>query len=311
MCDGPADSGELGVGFAELDRLCTPETRINHGPLNDAFVIEIDGRRVFVRKRVLVDATYGQTFAGERFVPPVLRQHIRVPALLGVIVDEEMRERFAVFAFVSGREPDWSTERTLRDLAEVLASIHRCPARGFGDVGRDPITCSAPDFIQELIEAELGRLPPALEATRLILETLRPTARLVEVLDGETPVHCHGDVHRGNFLTDDGGDLWVLDWEAARFRVAASDFNQMSHRWLKPDQELLVMQEYARQSGRDLRWLTAQIAVLRVLWHLRTFNFQILVKGSAEVTQQHHLVSVLDYVSQLREHHARAASPQL
>lgn len=111
----------------------------------------------------------------------------------------------------------------------------------------------------------------------------------MEVFRNEPVVLCHGDVHAGNWLPDRASRLWLVDWEAARFRVAASDFNQLHWHWLDRKSQDLLLGHYAHISGRDLRPLYAQVGVTRLLWHLRTYNFYTLVQGEAPGAHAAHL----------------------
>ncbi|MFD0890421.1 phosphotransferase, partial [Streptosporangium algeriense] len=119
----------------DLRRLCAAGRPITKGPLNDTYAATLGGRAVFVRHRVLDDPCYGQTFAGERLVGPLLPGRIRVPEILQVVADEQGDDRFAVFEFVDGHAPDWDDPEVLTALADRLLDVHAIPADGLGDVG--------------------------------------------------------------------------------------------------------------------------------------------------------------------------------
>ncbi|MEV7013769.1 aminoglycoside phosphotransferase family protein [Streptosporangium sp. NPDC051022] len=261
----------------DLRRLCAAGRSITKGPLNDTYAGTLGGRPVFVRHRVLDDPGYGQTFAGERYVSALLSGRVRVPEVLQVVADEQGRDRFAVFEFVDGRAPDWEAPEVLTALADRLLAIHAIPADGLGDVGGALSRTAVPRYLLDLIRRECELLPR--HAGDPLIGAPDALAGAMACFEGERPCLCHGDVHRENWLVDQAGELWTLDWEAARFRVAAADFNQMRAGWLTAGQEEIVLSRYLERSGRDRAVFTRQIAILRLLWHIRTYNFQVLVRG--------------------------------
>lgn len=260
----------------DLRRLCATGRPITKGPLNDTYAATLGGRAVFVRHRVLDDPCYGQTFAGERHVGPLLSGRVRVPEILQVVADERGVDRFAVFEFVDGHAPDWDDPEVLTALADRLLDVHAIPADGLGDVGGPLSRTAVPEHLLGLLRRECELLPAHAGPLRGAADLLTGAMTCFEK---EEPCLCHGDVHRGNWLVDRAGELWTLDWEAARFRVAAADFNQMRAGWLTAEQEEIVLSRYLERSGRDRTVFTRQIAILRLLWHLRTYNFQVLVRG--------------------------------
>lgn len=285
------------LSATEIDTLCLAGERITNGPLNATFKVLHRQRSYFVRERLVRDEDYGQTFAGERYIPKDLHQHLFIPDLLNVIHEGNV-ERFAIFRWIEGALPDWSSYDVLARLAEVLVTVHKHGSTGLGDVGVQLVTTPVPEFISNLLRAEYERLgsyvPPALEACWE--EYLQLVSTLF--LD-ERPTLCHGDVHCGNLLWDASGRLWVLDWEAARFRVPAADFNQLQHRWLSEAQQDVVITRYCQETQRDPLLFRAQISALRVLWHVRTFNFQVQVLLARPQDYAYHLDSAASLVGAL------------
>lgn len=214
---------------AEVEQACVQGRLITRGPLNDTYEAELRGRRVFVRHRTTDDPEYGQTFAAERHVAPLLDGALRIPRVIQVVPDAGGRERYAVFEFVPGTPPDWTSRPVLRELADALLRVHRIAGSGFGSVGAAPQRRPAAALLADLIRAEAHRLPDGPERDRLGGSTVESAAHCFR---GELPTLCHGDVHAGNFRTDRAGRFWVLDWEAARYRVPAADFNQLHDHWL-------------------------------------------------------------------------------
>ena len=271
------DEDEIEAAMHDSGRL------IVEGPLNAAYDVNIRGRRYFLRKRVVVDPNYGQQFAAERRAAGLVRADLNIPRLVQVVADRLGEERYAVFEFIAGREPDWRDPANLDALAKVLASIHSVGGRMVGDITSDLQDIPLGTFIPELLLAEAERL----RNNAVLADQLAGFARSITVFDQETPCLCHGDIHRGNFLTSPDGRFWTLDWEACRFRAAAADFNQLRVDWLDDDQEALLLTAYCAVTGRDEGRLRVQIRVLRILWYMRTYNFRVNILRHQAKDQLH------------------------
>jgi aminoglycoside phosphotransferase (APT) family kinase protein len=270
---------------------CAAGLLIVSGPLNETYRVCVDGEALFVRRRTVFDAEYGQSFAGERQVPEEVARRARLPRLRHVVCDEEGREALAVFDWIDGRA---LRRGELPDaLIDLLAEIHALSAPGFGPVGDHQATPDARPFVRLLIAAEAERLKgTGLEAdSRHVAEA---AADDLGCLAGEAPCLCHGDVHRRNVLLTPNGDVVLVDWEAVRYRVAAADFNQATVNWLSSAQDTAAVAAYADRCGRDRSTFAAQVALLRLLWHLRTYNFQVLVRREPRDAHSHHLRAALE-----------------
>jgi hypothetical protein len=288
-----------GWTHADLARFCAGARPITKGALNDTYAGELGDRPVFVRHRILDDPEFGQTFAAERYARPLVDGRVSIPELLAVVPDARGLERYAVFEYVDGAEPDWDAAPVLRSLAEQLALVHSVPGDGFGDLGRRAERVTAPRFVETLLRREIARAP----------RQFAPAAELVPAaagwFAGERPCLCHGDVWQANWLSGRDGTLWALDWEAARFRVAAADFNQMQADWLTPAQRSTVLTQYLALTGRDPEVFAAQVAVLRFLWHLRTYNFHVLAARRPPAEVRAHLTCAADLLDRIPPHGRR------
>jgi aminoglycoside phosphotransferase (APT) family kinase protein len=265
---------------------CRDGQLITRGPLNDTYRVTVRGGSFFVRHRTVFDAEYGQTFAGERSVPPGLAEVLGVPRLWDVVADDQGRETFAIFEWVSGRPVTAAVDPDA--IARLLAAIH-LPMPGFGIVAGPYTYSDAPAFIGSLIEAELDRLDPASRLQQQAGAAGRAVLAEMECFRDEAACLCHGDIHADNLLIDNRGGLHLVDWEAIRCRVAASDFNQLHQHWLSEATDLAAIAHYAELKGRDLGVFTAQVFALRCLWHLRTFNFHRLVRSEPARRHEAHL----------------------
>ena len=275
---------------------CAEGELIARGSLNDTYRIELNGTAYVVRHRPKHVGAYGQTFAGERHLPDHLYRRLRVPALLMVAPDSCGREAFAIFELIetspAGRVIDQS------ELLEVLMTIHEIHGPAMGDLGGPLQRVAAEAFLSRLIADEVRRLGTA-QSAGAVRKVEQRVLRATECFKGEFPCLCHGDVHAGNFLRRRDGHISVIDWEAVRFRVAAADFNQLHDGWLSPVADLATMSAYAEREGRDFEVFARQVAILRFLWHLRTFNFHVRVRGEASAGHASHLEAALDQAEKI------------
>lgn len=274
--------------LAEIQRACTAGRLIVAGPLNNAYSAELDGRPVFIRQRVVQNEEYGQTFAAERFVYRLLGQNIRVPPLL-YIGKDNIRPVCAVFEFVPSIPTDWTDPDNLIRLAETLASIHEIRGDRLGDIGQESDADDVVEFLYTLYTNEICRAPSEVvdDLGHGILESW--ATGVESVFRNEPIVLCHGDIRAANILSDEEANLWLVDWEAARFRVAGSDFNQIHFGWLNRDQEEAVVAEYSKMTSREPGALRTQINSLRILWHIRTLNFYTRVHCRPVSEQSNHI----------------------
>ncbi len=280
------------LSLDEVRQACAQGRLIVRGPLNDAYQAKLRGQTVFIRHRTVRDAEYGQTFAAEQYVYKLLDSRVRIPPLLAVVADQG-QAAYAVFEFVPTQPTNWGSPEALANLAQALAAIHEVKGDGLGYVGRESQKMEITGYLRQLYIDERSRTDPAVQQA-IGKDRLAYWIDAVDALfDSEPIVLCHGDVYAANVLSDLGGNLWLIDWEAARYRVAASDFNQMRHGWLSYPQEQTLLREYVKVTGADGRRLSGQVASLRVLWHVRTLNFYMQVHKQPLQEQRQHIDAAL------------------
>jgi aminoglycoside phosphotransferase (APT) family kinase protein len=280
------------------EQLCSGGLLIARGALNDAYRVSVDNRRYFVRQRKVFDSEYGQTFAGERYVPPQLAASLGVPELLDVVADKTGRETFAIFEWVPGRPATAAIDPDA--LARLLVEVH-VPAAAFGDILGPHARSDAPAFLAALLDAEVGRLDSTSGMQREAATAGRAVLAGLECFRYESVCLCHGDVHAGNVLVEESGRLRLVDWEAVRYRVAAADFNQLHHEWLTDSADCALIARYAELTGRDVETFSSQVRALRCLWHIRTFNFHVLVRREPVRRHQRHLEASVRFALSLVE----------
>jgi hypothetical protein len=285
--------------FAEVVRLCRSGTLITRGPLNDTYRVEVGRTPLFVRQRVLRDSAYGQTFAAEEYLPQSILRRMRIPYLHGVLTDPIGQRTYALFEFVVGDQPDWGRADVLNDVAANLERIHAISGNAFGDICGPFKDGNAADYLYGLLDIEVSRLKTPHSKPPSFAESPMMLAQLFEVFSSEQPCLCHGDIHSGNFLRDAEGRIWTLDWEAARFRVAAADFNQIQTGWLSRNQQLQLVARYCHLTGRNIENFYTQVRLLQLLWHVRTYNFEILVRNMPPERYGHHIMEASEIFSLL------------
>ncbi|UGT61415.1 aminoglycoside phosphotransferase family protein [Nocardia asteroides] len=238
------------------------------GPLNDAYELRDDGRRLFIRVRTIDDLEFGQTFAGERIAYPILPPNVFRPNLFQIGRLPASSNPFAIFEFLPSRDIDWKDRHNLNTLIDMLISIHTIRGEGFGAISDTSLQEKNPQhFFKRLFSSEVDRIDQHSDAS-----AFRDIIRLVRLFNDEHPVLCHGDVHAGNLLLADDR-LHLIDWEATRWRIPASDFSKIGHDWLTSDDYRYMVDRYCSLTLRDPEQFRRQITCLKVYSHLRSWNF--------------------------------------
>ena len=276
-----------------LLQACEGAECVHRGPLNVGYrVVTAELGAAFVRLRLVHDEQYGQTFAAERYLEPASVAGINIPSLLA-FSDEPA---IAAFEWIDGSAPNW-TSSALRQLASALARLHENTGAGFGDIAAPKIKSDAPRYLWQLFRTELHRARSAALPADLAHNRTAQLRKLFDIFVDEVPRLVHGDIHAGNLLQDKSGLLWLLDWEAARYRVAASDFNQAHTGWLTAEQDATLLTMYCCLTDRNEAAFRRQVQLMRALWHLRTFNFTNLVLRSAAAEDDHHLLDASEAIT--------------
>lgn len=222
------------------------------GMLNKVIRVSFAGSHpdVVVRIRQFHDAEYGQEFAAERFAYPlILSKPVRVPRLLFACADTSgCPTLFAVFEYVEGvlidrRFQDGSynrlrTQELLAKIAVSLCGIHEVKGEGYGT--HTLITHARGgrrQFFEGLFQKEAIKLRQlqidfACVYDKAVSKWLDLLDLLPESFGGPTLVH--GDVHGRNLIIRDE-DVFFIDWEASRFRIAPYDLAQFRYLNLRHD----------------------------------------------------------------------------
>lgn len=189
--------------------------RVAGGDINDAWAVEVGGRRVFVKTREGAEAdAFTVEAEGLRWLAEA--RALRIPEVLAVSDDPPL----LVLEFIATGRP---TPGTAEALGRGLAALHRAAPPSFGLAYDNLIArlrqwnapCATwPEFYWErrlepmLRRAERARVGDA--ALRRDLERL--AARLPERCGPpEPPARLHGDLWAGNLVVDETGAPVLVD----------------------------------------------------------------------------------------------------
>lgn len=134
-----------------------------------------------------------------------------------------------VYPFVAGRDGYAASlsDRHWRELGAALKRMHAAavPAALLRDIPRETYTPRWRDGVRQYlarVECEVFDEPIAAQLAaflrarrgqvRDLVDRAERLARLVQVQPQEL-VACHADLHAGNVLIDDGGALYIVDWD--------------------------------------------------------------------------------------------------
>jgi fructosamine-3-kinase len=215
---GPADAVARATG-----RAVRSMRRVAGGDINDAWAVELDGGRAFVKTRVAApEGEYTAEAAALAWLgePGALA----VPAVLGVLDGPEEPRLLAL---------EWLDEGPHGDEAELgrgLALVHTAGAPGFGapePLRLGPLTLPndppggddrerAPGgwpafYVERRVRPLLG---PAQDRGALSAEGVRAVERVCERIDElagppEPPARLHGDLWSGNVLWSGGRPVLI------------------------------------------------------------------------------------------------------
>lgn len=275
--------------FDELKDLTNSGELITDGPLNRAYRIQINEEFYFVKERTLdTHQDYSQSFAGERHLPESLKDRIPIPSLLGVVSNATGVEKYSVFDYIPSINTKWN-DQNIATLCKYLSIIHDYRRIWPGRPQEMDANVNINHYIKNIFLAEISKF---IESHHVIDEFGKRAAKVISLLPKygtEDICLCHGDVRDANFLTGRDGRLWLVDWEAIRYRVPASDFNQISHKWINDEEEARLLRSYCEMRNLALPNFLLEVQAYRVLWHLRTYNFKVNLCRKKGMSAEYHL----------------------
>lgn len=195
----------------------------------------------------------------------------RAAAKAGIAPDVCYADESAlVIRFIRGKtldKTDFQDREMLKRVIPVIKACHnevkkhlRGPALAFW------VFHVIRDYIQTLEEGD-SRMRPELPRFLAAAETLE------EAVTPITPVFGHNDLLPQNFI-DDGGKIWLVDWEYAGFNSPLFDLGGLSSNCeLRPEAEEMLLEQYfetAISNGLRRRYQAMKTASMlrETLWSL-------------------------------------------
>jgi hypothetical protein len=199
-----------------------------------------DGRRFFLKLQPVTGPEWASAPSSPRFYLPLLHQlHvqnlIRVPSLVlttdggfSAVVDGY---ELVLYDYIDGEVVGFGRlpEPVLARLAEMVGILHRSTQRlrfhhPFSEtygLGVEPVLRQALAQLArpqspasqgvEQLRATIARIRAPLLDHLARFKTLQANAKALD----KPQVICHTDLHGGNLMVDQNGDLVLLDWESA------------------------------------------------------------------------------------------------
>lgn len=257
------------------------------GMMNAVYRVRMDEMEVILRVRTLQDPEYGQEFSAERFAYPLLpRSRVAVPELIFAQPDSGVLGwPFAVFEFIRGETLNSAAESlpTLKTLlgrlASSLAAVHSVRGAWFGTLTKKTHEPSEGRiFLSDLLANEAVKLEQHDQQLGVRYKTWLACVDGIPIPhELAQPTLVHGDMHFGNAIRAACDDVFLIDWESARYRMAPYDFAKLqyqdfrnrAHLW---DWFVDCYLDAANRAGEREQFL-ALVWIFRVYVHVRMATF--------------------------------------
>jgi aminoglycoside phosphotransferase (APT) family kinase protein len=275
-------------------------TNIATGLLNEVYQTELDnGKQLIIRKRIFQHQEYGQQFASERYVYEFIKgKKIYKPHLYHVCNDTTSNPfPVAVFEYISGPTADKifgdsTSDKThcfqlLDQLAYALSEIHSVTGTGYGSIMDINFPPDQTDkFLSHLFSKETERLCKVdASLAKAYDKAQQKWVMYICSLPPELTRSCvvHGDIHGRNLIAHKIDQLFLIDWEASRYRMALFDFGQFRFLNLKDDQKMWEHFAKAYLTYRGINFSVSDFsevtAILETFWKCRMSLFQSSFPG--------------------------------
>ncbi|GEM_PF-1777262 len=175
--------------------------KIDGGLTNDNYVLEMDGRTYFVRRRNPQNALLGASLEKEWAASAIAADAGLSPRPLYQFPEEGIM--LSEFIEETGAKPNLSNAVDRNQFCDLVRKIHALPARFPEEFC--PFRCIEAYVGQ--VEAQGGRLPESVYS-----QLLPGLKRLESTIRPAKKVPCHLDLHNGNLLKR-GSELYLVDWE--------------------------------------------------------------------------------------------------
>lgn len=269
---------------------------ISTGLLNEVFLVKlVDNQNIIIRNRVFQHDEYGQLFAAEQFVYDLIKgKMVNVPRLYSAFqTHPESDSPFAVFQFIAGKTVDLFfgnamgnaavQYKILNQLAFSLSEIHSVPGPGYGTMTSIDFNKSqTEDFLWTLFSKEIYKLEKIdLSLMKDYQVVLGKWIKMILSLPQKmlSPCVVHGDIHGRNLIVDNHQELFLIDWEASRYRMPLFDFGQLKFLNLKNDENLwkYFIESYLNyfQVGISFKDFAEILEIIETFWKCRMALFQL------------------------------------
>lgn len=177
----------------------------------------------------------------------------------------------------------------LPEVAHLLARVHNSELlhRMLRKVGGQSVRPQ--DFIQQYLQD----LPDDLRHHPLmarVLDELRGTAPTLPATDYRV---CHGDLNHKNWLLSDCQQLYLVDWDSARFADPASDISMLLCEYVPLSDWQQWLSEYGETMTTALR--------TRVVWYAK-INLLLNIKDNYYRNQYHQMNHEIIFLEELSQY---------
>jgi thiamine kinase-like enzyme len=168
--------------------------------------------------------------------------------------------------WLNGRELK-ANEMKSEAVAQLLRRIHRSEAllAMLKRLGKKALT---PNVILEKTSEQIKTASFQKRAAEEALSFLRETVGQVQFAPR---VVCHGDVNHNNWLLDEDGNLYLIDWDNAIVADPVLDVGALLYEYVEKSGWRKWLERYGLEINAELQlrmhWYTTAQVVLFMLWH--------------------------------------------
>jgi len=148
----------------------------------------------------------------------------------------------------------------------LLRKIHMSKPLAFmlSRLGKAPLTPKK--ICQELLYKS-----KQLEATDTIEHALKYLVENADTVKSSNLAVCHCDINHNNWLMDENGQLYLVDWDQAMLADPVLDLSMILYWYVEPNQWANWLKEYGRpltdQLKSKLRWYIVAHHLVSFFWH--------------------------------------------
>lgn len=145
----------------------------------------------------------------------------------------------------------------------------------------------------EFIQQYLSDLPSDLRQHPLMAQVLSELKGTLPTLPTADYRVCHGDLNHKNWLLSDHRQLYLVDWDSARFADPASDISMLLCEYVPLKDWQAWFTEYGETMTADLR--------ARVVWYAKV-NLLLNIKDNYYRNQYHQMNHEIIFLEELSQY---------